>query len=387
MANTLDGKSGEAVERPVLSITIPTYQRAPILKHLLLEDFLPFFSSLSPEDRKKLEIVISDNGSKDDSWDVITEFKKKAEDVGVVVKTHRYPQNQGYDKNIEAVLNLASGRLAWFMPDDFDFNPGLVKEILDTVVAYPDARCAIIVSPHYPSKYLEIYGETRFFENAALWCLLRQDPELLKRGFLGICLVCPEVFKNSASDVLPRTYFTHYELLWRSLLESRSLLVISTSLFKGEREGVGTLHFPWTVVSTFYINKLNIITHVEPDEDEVREHLYHYKTYLWDLAFFHHHKQMLKTLLLKGHIPEEKWNENFDCFDKQLGLLMSFDVGARWKKALLPISTKTYGVVARVLPNEWSRALFFIKPIRRYVMAVKRSYAKKTTWDARETGE
>lgn len=92
-----------------LSIVIPTYNRAPLLR-FLLESIADDFSEW-PAD---LELVVLDNASTDDTYRVLAEETAR----GVPVRVHRNVFNVGMDGNLAACFDAATGTYLWQIGDD-----------------------------------------------------------------------------------------------------------------------------------------------------------------------------------------------------------------------------------------------------------------------------
>ena len=106
----------------LLSIAIPTYNRAAFLKNLLDN----IVSQVS-EVRDKVEICISNNGSTDNTREVVMNFKKKYPDL---IKYNENEENLGFDKNLLKVMNMAGGKFVWtFSDDDLIVKDGIKRVI------------------------------------------------------------------------------------------------------------------------------------------------------------------------------------------------------------------------------------------------------------------
>ena len=114
---------------PLLSICIPTYNRAHLLGSAL-RALLPQVEALGGA----VEVVVSDNCSPDDTPAVA----KRAEEWGPL-RYHRHERNLGATKNILVLCNeLARGEFAWVLGDDDLVRPGGVKRVLDALEAHPE---------------------------------------------------------------------------------------------------------------------------------------------------------------------------------------------------------------------------------------------------------
>jgi glycosyltransferase involved in cell wall biosynthesis len=114
---------------PKLSICIPTYNRAPLLKSALL--------SLAPQVAQftdKVELIVSDNCSRDDTPAVVAEAQ-----TSCPIRYHRNAENIGAARNgVLLITQLAQGEFAWFLGDDDIVRPDGVARVLAVLEAHPE---------------------------------------------------------------------------------------------------------------------------------------------------------------------------------------------------------------------------------------------------------
>ena len=108
--------------KPLLSISIPTYNREPFLDKALEN----ITAQLTPE----VEIAISDDGSKDGTEAVAKKWQAKFPSQIVYCKK---PRNERFDKNLVTATEKSSGKYVWFMSDDDMLNPGAVARVLSEI--------------------------------------------------------------------------------------------------------------------------------------------------------------------------------------------------------------------------------------------------------------
>lgn len=104
----------------VLSICVPTYNRSQYLLQTL-EAFLP---QAMPH---QIPIYVSDNGSTDNTIDMLSQFKKNHYPL-LFFKTNT--GNLGIDRNIASAVSMASSCYVWLFGDDDVPRPGAVDRIL-----------------------------------------------------------------------------------------------------------------------------------------------------------------------------------------------------------------------------------------------------------------
>jgi glycosyltransferase involved in cell wall biosynthesis len=108
-------------ERPLLSICLPTYSRAALLR-LGLRNLQEVCAAHADE----IEVVVSDNASPDETPDVLAEFAHCP-----FIHVHRNACNIGGHANILHVVRmLARGEFCWLVGDDDYVLPGAIEEII-----------------------------------------------------------------------------------------------------------------------------------------------------------------------------------------------------------------------------------------------------------------
>jgi len=93
---------------PLLSICIPTYNRARALDRLLESIYREARDLPAP-----IEVCISDNASTDNTQKVISKWKKI-----LPIRSRKNRTNYGFDINMVKVSKLASGSFLWYVGDD-----------------------------------------------------------------------------------------------------------------------------------------------------------------------------------------------------------------------------------------------------------------------------
>ena len=115
--------------RPKLSICIPTYNRAPLLRSLLQQlvqdlDRLPFAT----------EVVVADNASEDETQTVLEEFAPL-----LPLRHMRHETNIGAVANVQHVTRMAEGDYALYLADDDRLVPSGVVAAIDLLEEHPQA--------------------------------------------------------------------------------------------------------------------------------------------------------------------------------------------------------------------------------------------------------
>lgn len=193
------------MQRPVLSICIPTFNRATYLKECLKS----IVSQLKNKDfQKVVEVVVSDNDSTDNTCDIVKNFNKKFKNI----KYFKNKKNIGGDRNIIKAASYATGDYIWFFGDDDMHYPDSLREVTDIIKKkHPDAMiCNLNLFSTSGDKVIE-----KNLLNLDLDVLVKTKKELFRfletKFFLSIewymtCMSCiivsRKIFKANIRGIL-----------------------------------------------------------------------------------------------------------------------------------------------------------------------------------------
>ncbi len=122
---------------PLLSISIPTFNRAPLLMHTL--------SSVCAQAARYgvealLEIVVSDNDSPDHTHVMLSQL---AQHTRVPVRYHKNPTNMGVGFNVVNALDLSVGEFCCLLGDDDFLVEGTLPRLLHALLAPSDVALVL----------------------------------------------------------------------------------------------------------------------------------------------------------------------------------------------------------------------------------------------------
>lgn len=130
--------------KPLLSICIPTYNRAIELQYLL--------DSIAPGMTPEVEIVICDNCSQDHTLDVVAAFRQRFPATAY----RRWDTNMGPDRNFLSVVSEATGEYCWLMGSDDAVTPGGIGHMLELCRAGFDVALVNLLEA---SHDMRVFGE------------------------------------------------------------------------------------------------------------------------------------------------------------------------------------------------------------------------------------
>ena len=129
----------EHKQQPVLTIAIPTYNRAKFLSVCLLQ----IFRQIKTINPAVLEIIVSDNNSADNTESVVQTMIN----AGMNIIYRKNPENIGADKNFYQCYVQATGKYVLILGDDDFFIDGTIEKII-----------TILISDEYGVVYMNSEG-------------------------------------------------------------------------------------------------------------------------------------------------------------------------------------------------------------------------------------
>ncbi len=164
----------ETIEWPRLSVIVPNYNHAA---HLPVALKAILGQSVAP-----LEVIVVDDGSTDNSWEVLTEFARQHPTLQI----HRNEKNQGIVYTLNRAIRLARGDYVFPTAADDQILPGLLEQSLKVLAKHPQAALSCTIC------------EWRYVDSGLTWhmgagmsdrpCYLSPD-ELVRLGKSGKLLI------------------------------------------------------------------------------------------------------------------------------------------------------------------------------------------------------
>jgi len=118
-----------------LSIVIPTYNRSKRLDKALA-DLLVEIRVCSATNKKNISVYVSNNGSTDDTVDVISKWEKEFSGDGVLISFNSFSSNLGFDANVLACYAGCDGDYCWFLSDDDNICASAIDMIFEDIYKY-----------------------------------------------------------------------------------------------------------------------------------------------------------------------------------------------------------------------------------------------------------
>lgn len=289
-------------EQYLVSICIPTYNRAPYLKQCL--DSLV----CQPEFLEgKVEIVISDNASTDETKEIASIYVQRYKNI----KYYRNLTNTGF-KNLGIAIDRSHGCLRKICNDDSIFFPGSLNFFCDLANIYKNEKPVL-----YFSNEKKQTTEIETFSNPEQF-LKRVSFNITWIGTFSIwdidCKSLKEGIENSHSN------FWHVERTFELISHKRNMMVISGRFQK--RVPLRQKNLGYGLYQTFYLNYMGMIQElVEQDvisskcqkmlEKDLFYHFFLPWILLWeqnDNKFIFSSKENLRNLVFEQCRKRSYWS-------------------------------------------------------------------------------
>ena len=200
------------IKKPLLSIAIPTFNRAAILD-LCLSRLIPQLVPFAD----KIELIISDNFSTDNTQQVITKYKNK--NLGIKLITHLQSENTGYFGNFKTCKELSNGEYFWLLSDNEHLNYDSVEILIELMEnksecgaffldSFDNKNCTndkILIKAQFADDFFNSeYAYTTTLISSVIFRNKNLNDELLFKRFkgnlfLGFILFCSSL---SESDLI-----------------------------------------------------------------------------------------------------------------------------------------------------------------------------------------
>ena len=189
------------MEKPLVSIILPVYNAQSHLARCL--------ESICGQTYRNLEIIVLNDGSKDQSLPVCEEFRARDDRILLVDKA-----NSGVSDTRNLGLKLASGEYIQFVDSDDYIDPDYTEHLVNAAEAF---HADLVIAPYKmvipagASKPEQVLGK---IEDELGVMSVARPPEVREYGFLPAGVYDKDTFALRLMDK-PASYF--YSVLWNKL--------------------------------------------------------------------------------------------------------------------------------------------------------------------------
>ena len=134
----------------LLTIAVPTYNGAKTIRNML--------DILLPQVDNRVEIIICDNASTDDTGDIIEEYVQKYP----FIQNIRNEKNIGPDSNFLLCMTMAKGKYTLLLSDDDILVENSLKDILDFLEENEDMGLIYLNAVGFYEEYKDVDSCIRY---------------------------------------------------------------------------------------------------------------------------------------------------------------------------------------------------------------------------------
>jgi len=132
-----------------LSICIPTYNRATLLKNCLQS-----IISIKSASTTNFQVCISDNCSTDNTEDIVHWAQQQ-----IPIKYQKNDKNLGMSQNFVNVVQMSEGEFIWMIGDDDLVMPLAIKVLFNLFFKHPSVDFIYVNSYHLTTEYVLSYPQ------------------------------------------------------------------------------------------------------------------------------------------------------------------------------------------------------------------------------------
>jgi glycosyltransferase involved in cell wall biosynthesis len=149
----------DALSEVLLSVCLATFNRSQKLQRTLVA----LTEQISVLDQGKIEVVVGDNHSDDDTERVVSEYVSRHP----FVRYLRHAENLGGEGNYKAIIERARGEFIWMLSDDDHLVDGCVRKILDVFASNRDVHYVFL-------NYVQWWEREQLVAGSS-WCAAKAD--------------------------------------------------------------------------------------------------------------------------------------------------------------------------------------------------------------------
>lgn len=289
--------------KPLLSIAIPTYNRATFLEKLL--------NYIAPQAKELdgiVEICISNNGSPDNTKEIVTNFKKKYPDL---IKYNENEKNLGVDMNLIKIMEMSEGDFVWLLGDDDIVVDEGIKKVANFIKKYCNKDTGLITLAN-DLYYIDaetgkkvVYDDAIEKNKTEMFAVSRKD--VIGECFPGSVFLSVLIYNNS--------------FLKKILKEEKEII----------KKAIGS-QFVHTFIYRMMFLKYYDLQALGFNEIIVESELHYYKIYIDDIfKLYYVSLKKLDNLLLSSRYVDD-YSRRIITNEKR-GLMKGIVIGIMVKKA------------------------------------------------------
>jgi len=238
----------------ILTIAIPTYNRGHRLEKALRDLLQHIESSRFLSD---IEVLVSDNGSPDNTRSIISAQKHFFLEKGIAFTHLNNEINLGFDENIRRCYEGASGEYVWFLSDDDNLFPDAISSIMSEL----DSKSVVALYFNFKQKPYDF--ESPIVKNHLEFTTINKDNISCLRDVVGWPKLTSMVVKKvdinlSRQDIVFGFY--HVEIFVRAVIKCGGFVSSPKFLAYPDDDYIDHIEFPPYIGNMLNKQLLNFLT-------------------------------------------------------------------------------------------------------------------------------
>lgn len=242
--NSVNDQSAETLKSPLLSLAIPTWNRARYLAIALAQ----LAREVALLDSSMIEIIVSDNHSTDDTDALVQQWIE----IGLPIRYVKNSKNFGPDINIAQCFNLAKGKFVQIIGDDDIYVSGGLKELIGLIEAHQDSGVVSFRCYGYDNDFQVEYpgsgGCLKVFSNANEF--IKSVGPLVT--LISACAVNKSILTGIDANAFCGTNLGHVDVLIRAAVASKYNVFTKKYLVACKRNNSGGYIWSNVFVTNFF---------------------------------------------------------------------------------------------------------------------------------------
>lgn len=301
------------------SIIIPVYNKKTSLPLLL--------SQINAISYKEFEVIFIDDGSCDESYELLSEFKKTAQTSVTVIKQ----KNAGPGAARNKGLQIAKGKYVWFIDSDDILNPGAFN-IFDTLIKRAKTPDIICFDHVRISDYT--YADTFTNSTEPEYITMSQRYALLFESVAPWSKIFNTVFLKKNEILFPNLYFAEdFYYTRHAFCCAKSVIHTKEILYKYCVNPNSISHTHYNTHSSDFIKICKNLYKLAENHPEYKEELYyniceHTRNYVSNMAEPENYSK--EIIELNEFITQNRININtYEHLETQIN--SKYTSSVRWK--------------------------------------------------------
>lgn len=147
------------MNRPLVSVCIPNYNYGRYLEYCLESVYNQTYSNI--------EVIINDNSSTDNSYDIAIKYRKKFLDKGIYCAVGENKYNVGSDRNSKICANRSEGQYLYTLASDDAIKPTFIEECVNVFENNPSVGM-VMTHREIIDENLKVTEEKPFYNQSCL---------------------------------------------------------------------------------------------------------------------------------------------------------------------------------------------------------------------------